>query len=151
MMQSWRESSAPQLGGSATIQLQPTWLLIAAAFCAARCTPARHVPAPGGTFFLGVPHPIHDGSGQRFSPSHWGIGWKRPIWFWLGESKRGGVTKLLRVGVCNSVPLINLCYGPSLTQLEHQVEKGPGESSAELTHFVLPATHAGRKSDWIHI
>lgn len=48
-----------QLAGSATLQLQPMRLLIVAWFGAARRTPARCVPAPGCTFFLGIPHPIH--------------------------------------------------------------------------------------------
>lgn len=143
MMQPWRESSAPQLEGSATIQLQPTWLLIAAAFCAALCNLSRHVPVPRGTFFLGILHPIHDGSGQCFPPSCWGVGWKRPIW-WCYQAAA-------LVGVCSSVPLINLWHGPSLMQLKHLMKKGPGGSSAVQTHFLLPAAHADRKSDLIHI
>lgn len=47
-----------QLGGSAALQLQPMWLLIAVLFCAALCTPTRCLPALGFTFFLGIPHPI---------------------------------------------------------------------------------------------
>lgn len=46
-----------QLGGSATVQLQPVRLLIVAWCGAARRAPAQHVPAPGCTFFLGIPHP----------------------------------------------------------------------------------------------
>lgn len=40
---------------------------------------------------------------------------------------------------------------PSSLQLEDQMEKRLRESSAEQTLLLLPATHADRKSDQMHI